>query len=91
MKLLEADHSMADTRTYQLSLESVDLSLDFVLFRLVERLVGLARAVHDIGELLDLGGDDSGTGGARGRRGFGLLGRAVRGGRLRLGCHSEGE
>lgn len=82
---------MACTRTYQLKLKSVDLSLDFVLFRIVERLVGLARTVHDIRELVDLGGGDSGTGGARGRGGFGLLGRAVSGSRLRLGCHSEGE
>lgn len=89
--MYEASRSrnMADTRTYQLNLESVDLSFDFVLLRIVERLVGLASAVHDISELLNLGDGDSGAGGAGGRGGLGLLGRAVRGSWLRLRGHSE--
>ena len=81
---------MAHTkRTYKLDLESINLSLDFVLLRIVERLVWFSSAVNDSG-FLDFGGGDSGASRARGRGRLRLFGGTVRGGGLGLGCHDKG-
>lgn len=80
--------------THQLNLEGVDLSLDFILLRIVLGLVRLARAIGDWRELLNFDGSGSRTGCARKScrpLPLGSAVRTVRGGGFGFRCHYDEE